>query len=272
MQFLSTLSLAPRVNDWWANSRQPHILHVFDNVCNLVNESREILSIVTPQIGNGPFNLVVENNVLFSKYITLESPTAIFENQLTLEGLTVDVCDAKLWNPRPAWEKLYLNRESVLTQLSSMSIVSDQPLLPYSLISSFSSALVDANISSAINITSRLAGLGQGLTPAGDDFIMGAIYAAWIIHPSQVARILAKEITNTAAPLTTSLSAEWLRSAGRGEAGITWHEFFEALISADPIHVQEAIDKILAVGETSGADAMAGFMSIFISSTDIAGP
>ncbi len=258
MQFLSTLSLAPRVNDWWANSRQPHILHVFDNVCNLVNESREILSIVTPQIGNGPFNLVVENNVLFSKYITLESPTAIFENQLTLEGLTVDVCDAKLW--------------SVLTQLSSMSIVSDQPLLPYSLISSFSSALVDANISSAINITSRLAGLGQGLTPAGDDFIMGAIYAAWIIHPSQVARILAKEITNTAAPLTTSLSAEWLRSAGRGEAGITWHEFFEALISADPIHVQEAIDKILAVGETSGADAMAGFMSIFISSTDIAGP
>jgi hypothetical protein len=98
-----------------------------------------------------------------------------------------------------------------------------------SLISNLSSALVTADISSAQTITSQLAGLGQGLTPAGDDFIMGVVLAAWIIHPREVASVLAEEITKIAVPLTTSLSASWLRSAGRGEAGILWHNF-DALI------------------------------------------
>jgi hypothetical protein len=75
--------------------------------------------------------------------------------------------------------------------------------------------------------------------------------------------ILAKEITNTAAPLTTSLSAAWLRSAGRGEAGILWHDFFDALESAVPAQIETATNSILAMGETSGADALAGFIGTF---------
>ena len=59
MQFINVLSVAPDVNNWLANSRLPRILYVFDRACNLINEPREVLSIVTPQIGNGPFNLVM---------------------------------------------------------------------------------------------------------------------------------------------------------------------------------------------------------------------
>ena len=75
-------------------------------------------------------------------------------------------------------------------------------------------------------------------------------------------RVLAEEIAGAAAPLTTSLSAAWLRSAGKGEAGILWHEFFDALIDSDAARIQETMDKILAVGETSGADALAGFIGL----------
>jgi hypothetical protein len=49
------LSLAPAVNTWLKDSRHPRILHIFDSACNLINESREVLSIVTPQIGRGNF-------------------------------------------------------------------------------------------------------------------------------------------------------------------------------------------------------------------------
>jgi hypothetical protein len=42
-----------------------------------------------------------------------------------------------------------------------------------------------------------------------------------------------------------------------------WHQFFEALISADQTSIQESMDKILSVGETSGADALSGFVSSF---------
>jgi hypothetical protein len=128
------------------------------------------------------------------------------------------------------------------------------------LISNLSIAIANADIPLALTQTSKLAGLGIGLTPSGDDFIMGALYAAWIIHLQGTASLLAKEIANTAAPLTTSLSAAWLRSAGRGEAGILWHEFFDVLVRGESVELP--ITKLLSVGETSGADALTGFLGV----------
>jgi uncharacterized protein DUF2877 len=288
MQSTNALSLSADVKDWLANSRHSRVLHVFDRACNLINERREVLSIVTPRIGNGPFNLVVEDDICFSEHLGLEAEVSIARTQLQIGDLIVYIANAKIWNPRPAWASLHVQRDKIFDQLGTISIPKcqvlgldmplgkhsglldqrDLPITHYqfsnSLVSNLSLALVNADISSALKITSRLAGLGAGLTPAGDDFIMGALYAAWIIHPPEVASILAQEVANTAAPLTTSLSAAWLKSAGRGEAGILWHQFFNALLSADPVLIHNATEKILAVGETSGADALAGFIGLFI--------
>jgi len=279
---INAVSIAPNARDWLANSRHPRILHVFDRACNLINERREILSIVTQQIGNGPFNLVVEDDVLFSEHLNLQSLISVFPNQLNLGDLIINTGNAKLWSPRPDWETLHARRNEILNQLMSLPITnyqargldmgfatSAQPYSTTTSLQSLISALSTAHIPSSLTATQKLAGLGIGLTPAGDDFILGAVLATWIIHPPEIARGLAEEITNIASPLTTSLSAAWLKSAGGGEAGILWHQFFDALISANPVHVQEAMDKILAVGETSGADALAGFIGLFIGLSDL---
>ncbi len=71
MQRINAVSLTHNAKDWLTNSHYLRILHIFDNVCNLINERGEILSVVTPQIGNGPFNLVLEKDVLFSGYLRL---------------------------------------------------------------------------------------------------------------------------------------------------------------------------------------------------------
>ena len=277
MLSINAVSIAPDAHDWLANPRRPRILHVFDHACNLINERRELLSIVTPQIGNGPFNLVIEDDVLFSEHLNLQFLISVFPNQLNLGDLTITTDNAKLWSPRPDWEMLHANRDDILNQLLSLPITdyqargldmgfatSAQPYSTTTIPQSLISALSTANIASSLTAARKLAGLGQGLTPAGDDFIMGALLAAWIIHSPEVASVLAKEITKTAAPLTTSLSAAWLTSAGRGEAGILWHQFFDALISSNHASIQEMMDKILAVGESSGTDALAGFIGLFM--------
>jgi len=292
MQSIHALSLAPDVNDWLVNSRQPRILHVFDHACNLINEHREVLSIVTPQIGNGPFNLVIDGDVLFSDHLSLQSQISIFPNQLRLGDLTIHTGDAKLWPPRPDWKRLHAKKDYILEQILSLrasdiergklhfreGIASSQrviallattgtqlPITNYQFYNSLGSALASVDVPSSLTAAQQLAGLGIGLTPAGDDFIMGAILAAWIIHPFEVASVLAEEITRIAAPLTTSLSAAWLKSAGRGEAGIFWHDFFDALSSGDSFAIQLQFTKLLSIGHTSGADALAGFFGVFIS-------
>jgi len=281
MHSINVLSLSPDARDWLVNSRHPHILHVFEHVCNLINDHREVLSIVTTQIGNGPFNLVVEDDVLFSDHLNAESPISIRANQLNLGDLTINTVNAKPWSPRPDWGMLHVRRDHIRSQLMSLPNANyqlrglDTPFATsaqdystttslHSLISNLSYALAKADLPASLKATPKLAGLGIGLTPSGDDFIMGAVLAAWIIHPVDVARVLAAKVTETAAALTMSLSAAWLRSAGRGETGILWHQFFDALLSAEQATIQESMDKILSIGESSGADALFGFISLFV--------
>jgi len=297
MQFINALSLTSDVNEWLANSSHPRILHVFDHACNLINERREVLSIVTPQIGNGPFNLVLEADVLFSDHLNAQSPISIHTNQLDLGDLTIITSNTKLWSPHPNWDMLHVRRNDIINQIMSLreshfpapkaeryvtkqSSPSDGdcssalantalamilPIINYQFSNSLLSSLANADLSSSLVTARQLTGLGQGLTPAGDDFILGAVLAVWIIHPLDIASVIAKEVTNAAASLTTSLSAAYLKSAGRGETGILWHTFFDALSIGDLSAIESQITKLLSIGHTSGTDALAGFLGTFIS-------
>lgn len=269
MQAINALSLAPAAANWLASSSHPRVLHVFDHVCNLINEHRQILSVVTSQIGDGPFNLVVNDDVCFSEHLGIESTVSVSPTQLNLGGLIVYSTDGIIWNPRPDWERLHYRRVDSGNQLAQLRITNISFSNP--LTSNLSSSLAAADLSSSLTAAQKLAGLGIGLTPSGDDYLMGAMYAVWIIHPPEAASTFTQEITNVAAPLTTSLSAAWLRSAGRGEAGILWHEFFKALLSTDLARSQAIMKRILAVGETSGADALAGFAGTFKAWMEITG-
>lgn len=271
MQSIRALSQTFAVKNWLANSHHPRILHIFDDACNLINEQREMLSIVTPEIGMGPFNLVLESNVLFSDSIRLESPVSISPDQLRLGDLAICTANIQLWDPRPDWRKLHNQKETILLRLRQLPIIAKHPFEAnyptpiLQLSNSLLSSLAIADLPSSVIVAKQLAGLGIGLTPSGDDFIMGALYSTWIIHPHEFACVLAEEIANTAAPLTTSLSAAYLKSAGKGGAGILWHNFFDALISYDLSAIQVSMENLQAVGHTSGTDALAGFIGTFMS-------
>jgi hypothetical protein len=118
--FTDAASITLVARDWLANSRYPRILHIFDRACNLINERREVLSIVGPQIGNGPFNLVLENNVFFPEHLNFQSQVSRSVNQLTLGDLSIHTADAKLWVPRPDWESLHTKKNEFLNQIISL--------------------------------------------------------------------------------------------------------------------------------------------------------
>lgn len=267
MRSIRVISYAPEISQWLANTRQLQVLHIFDRACNLVNEKREVLSIVTTGIGDGPFNLVVADFGSFLDSLKSDSAVTISGGQLVVEDLLFSTAGIECWHPIPDWESLRADRGKIVDRLSALSI--PKPHLPESLTSGLAFHVAKGDISSSKIIASQLAGLGMGLTPAGDDYILGALYAGWVIHSEENAQKLGNIIAKTTAPLTTSLSAAWLRAAGKGEAGIRWHEFFYALISSNPCQIQYTIDNILAAGATSGADALAGFIDTLLCHMEI---
>ena len=274
-QIIDALSMTSHVHNWLASSTSPQILHVFDSACNLINERREILSVVTQAVGAGPFNLVIERDIRFAEYLNLATPVSAAVEQLSLGDLIVHFSGAELWDCHPDWKILHAERDTILRQARQLSEavprVSRLCGAPqWGQFAGFlSSSIATADIASCVDAAQKLAGLGQGLTPSGDDFMMGAMFAARIIHRREVAEFIAGEIGKAAEPLTTSLSAAWLRAAAKGEAGILWHTLFDALISGEASAIGFHTSNILSIGATSGADALAGFINTCIAYTEI---
>ena len=63
-----------------------------------------------------------------------------------------------------------------------------------------------------------------------------------------------------AAPRTSTLSAAFLRAAGRGEFIAPWHSLLEALASGDVNQVEAAAMTLEGLGASSGADSLDGFI------------
>ncbi len=283
MRSINAVSITHNVLSWLAETRRPRILHVFEPACNLVNERGEVLSIVTPRIGNGPFNLVVAGQQFsFPADITIDSPVSIQQDQLRIGNVEISWRGAENWSPRPDWETLHSRRDEVLGRIADgcgdferipvwRSVIESRkhPVRPDQLMQTSAArelvaAMLSVDLAACRDAARRLAGLGAGLTPAGDDFLLGAILAARIVHRQEIARLVTNTVVSTAAPLTTTLSAAWLRSAGKGEAGVLWHDLLSALLSPDATDLQVAVQALLATGHTSGADALAGFNRLLL--------
>lgn len=234
--------VTPRVLDWLRNSRSARVLHLFDGVCNLVNERNEVLALVAARIGPGPFTAVLEGDLpdgLCARDAVALHPS---NDVLIVGDLSVDLAHAAVWQPRPDWARL-----------RALDVSSHPPAeLPPAIGDALRQALdsIAAGDWPACRVAvERLAGRGEGLTPTGDDVLIGIMYGLWVWDARAD---WSPRMADTAAPRTTTLSAAFLRAAAAGEAVWQWHD----LANGRP----GAAGRILAIGHRSGADTWTGFV------------
>jgi hypothetical protein len=234
--------VTPRARQWLLNGRPARVLHLFNEVCNLVNDQNEVISLVSPRVGPGPFTVTVEGDFTAGldarQAVSIDSARQI----LSVGSLVVDARGASVWRPKPDWARL---RDADVAGWPSPHEL--PPDIHAYLEQTVKGIAVD-DWSACLVGVEGLAGRGGGLTPAGDDVLMGVLYGLWVWYPR---REWLEMILETAAPRTTTLSANFIRAAADGEAVRQWHD----LVNGHP----RAVDQILAIGHTSGADAWAGF-------------
>lgn len=103
-------------------------------------------------------------------------------------------------------------------------------------------------------------GYGLGLTPSGDDFLVGILFA------NTIYTILSKEFLQELKELvreekyTTDISTHYYISAFESCYNDALIEMYEALITFNEELVRISIDKILQFGHTSGCDMIAGIL------------
>lgn len=282
---IRAISIASTAKTWLAETQQAYVLQAFKPVVNIVNQESNVLSVVNDEIGNGPFSVVLPTNSFPTK-TNADAQIEIFDDYFWLGDKLIDVADAGLWEAKPDWEALrskpenhawaaevltpLLNREALVDSMAHIVLKSSAniPLPPRILeaaqqaIPQLYEALSKQSMSAVSVAAKRLAGLGPGLTPAGDDLLLGVMHGLWTTLAAEEASNLSLAIAAAATPRTHALSGAWLNASARGEAAEPWHLLFQGISSKNEDELKRMAMRILPTGHTSGADALGGFVGV----------
>jgi hypothetical protein len=117
--------------------------------------------------------------------------------------------------------------------------------------------LATLDLRAFVDAAERLIGLGEGLTPAGDDCVVGALAAMHRLAPESFMEDRAQRdrLAEAATTRTTDVARDFLLEALDGR----FAEPVLALLTVRSGHLAgHAIRELLAVGATSGADTLTG--------------
>jgi hypothetical protein len=118
-------------------------------------------------------------------------------------------------------------------------------------------ALGTGDVAAAVGPTIDLIGLGVGLTPSGDDYLVGVLAGLDATgHPARPD--LAAAIAAQAPDRTTAVGAATLRHAAAGAFSERLHAVLIALAGGRLDGVAAAIGRATAYGATSGSDTLVG--------------
>lgn len=147
---------------------------------------------------------------------------------------------------------------SVLDPATSPIDVSSDPVSLE--IQHLSAALSEANRNAVIQSARYFAGRGRGLTPSGDDFLLGIVYGLFSfqhrLRPAQVDLIA--PIIEMVNHRSTLISANLIDCAASGEVDERIGAAFHALLNPDQ-PLEQPVRELSTWGSSSGMDAAAGF-------------
>lgn len=237
---MQPLKITQRGIDWLSQTQDFRILHHFDHVINLINPLGQVLAIHTAEVGLGPFSCLIEppqfHAITSAASIQLDSHRKAF----SINNDWFSTVGATLWDPRPNWRSFH---QTLLIEIDHQL---EEDI--HAGMQAVHEAILSQDLMALQNATIYLAGRGIGLTPTGDDVLLGTIYA---LHVLDWNHDIVQLIEMAAFNRTTSLSAVFLQAAVAGEATEPWHRVMDQETGS--------LETLLSVGATSGKDAWVGF-------------
>jgi Protein of unknown function (DUF2877) len=143
----------------------------------------------------------------------------------------------------------------------------DQLTRAQTVVTAMQQALAAGDSAQMLEVARHLIGLGPGLTPSGDDFLVGYLRGLWLLHHTQRATSLMRQCLRAGLlpdldDRTTRVGAEFIRYALAGDFAEVLDRAALALFGATyPQAVQFAVSCLLAQGETSGSDTTRGLLT-----------
>lgn len=200
----------------------------------------DLLYISYPYFQVPPFGLMLKKEVMdYIKPLFKTAKLSIHQGRLIIDDFQITI------------EK---SRE-VLTHIHKKELKTDLFLEPLEVYSKQSPLKKYSSNQDLEKLVMELIGFGQGLTPSGDDFIVGllAVNSRIDYLPSSIFSVIEKKINDKQ---TTDVSIAYLRSALEGQYSTAVVEVINELDNLQ--RLRNALDILAQMGHSSGKDTIYG--------------
>ncbi|MDP8267802.1 MAG: DUF2877 domain-containing protein [Candidatus Tenebribacter davisii] len=249
-----------------------YILHSkFKNVHNYIDD-HDIISLVTTQIGKGPNNIVL-NRIpeIANNTITISKQQLIIGNTaLKIQLFETSNDNVYIHNYDLLRTKIEFLEQSIVSEISPDSLgfllfpgneVFFTTAFEKAFISHVKNTMQDFSIEKLPEISKKMKGVGFGLTPSGDDFNCGILYALNYLQQTcrrNFSQLIEKCFQNSIG--TNLISNTFLKFAYSNQ----YYENFYKLLKALKLNCNDSMikyaEKIINSGHTSGSDMLTGFI------------
>ena len=257
---------------------------VFERAINIQDTVGGLFTLVCRDLDNGPNAIVVDVAGFGGTGVTVRDPVTASPESLRIGSrFAVRLEGATGWDGRlPAYPRSEKNlranlcfAEAFLSRLGEAGGVvgnrRDESRFSFevtALLERRATLLRDSmsvgDLNGACLHAKSMVGLGPGLTPSGDDFLVG-LFAVLNISESPCFEWLGggREVVADARHSTNAISYAVLTQAACGRVRESIARLVNCMMHATPDRVLDPLHRVLAIGSTSGADLLAGILSGF---------
>ena len=229
----------------------------------------------------GPMTINLTGNFQILHSLSQGDPALVDGDRLVFprRGLSIKLSDASVWTPPPAPNPtMATDLRTIQTLLSApgdeflnaIAGLSNQTEHFASRIEALAFRIargLQAGDSNDLSETAELLlGLGTGLTPEGDDFLIGICFSLERSGRMEDRQSVSREIVDAAYQRTTRLSANLIEAASNGFADERLVAAYDALYQGE-LTAPEAIQELLGWGNSSGRMALAGITAGMLTPT-----
>lgn len=244
---------------------------VFERVINVAAHEGDLFSLAARDIDNAPSTLIADATGFGETGVKPGDQVHARANVITVGGrLRIRLDGARVWHAElPGYpDDDAALRSNVAWARQQCAHASDHDDRMAQLIarrtSMLRAALMEGDIDSARRHGQALLGLGPGLTPSGDDYLVGLF--AVLNMPGSPCASMACVCAGIVAPArerTHAISVTALVAAAQGRVLQSLSSLMHAMLHRSPDDVRPALERVLAIGSTSGADMVAGLLDGF---------
>lgn len=261
---------------------------VFANACNVALDSGGLITVLAPQAGNVAHGIRLSRHLQFDFHLRRGMPVRVEKECVDFDGgaMAVRLAGARTWTSafRPGgceWSSRSDRAAAIVRDLLRRNgafrgseflarvLCMEGPAMPLALriapiLASLAHCTHARDRAGALRQVTQFIGLGPGLTPAGDDFIIGWLAGLALRAGTPLQREFLRDLCAGIAPLgsaTTSVSRQHLEDACALAFSERLSDLCLAIGDAAPgPNLTSAVAAQLQVGASSGADAAAGLL------------